>query len=418
MGDRMSVTTTKSALIEQGHWLTVPHCKRVLIVVHTVTFAQRLREVFDLLEADMRLQLVFTVAPHAFGAGAAQFLQGLGISTVPWEDALRMEFDLAVVAGLRGVHELKAPVVRISHGAGHIKLMPESLARTPGERRTPGMLSPRHLLHEGRVVPAAIVYGHTRDLEELATSCPEALPAAQVVGDPCVDRITVGLPRRERYRHALGIEPGQRLVVVTSTWGPMSTFGRLDTLLPQLIGQLPATEYRVAMLLHPNVFAGHGTWQIHGWLAACRGRGIAVLPPAADWQAPLIAADWIIGDHGSLTAYGTLTDAAILLTADRGREVAAYSPAALLAASAPVVSPGHELAGQLRYAARVHRPGQYAQVAALLSSAPGEFHQRMRSVLYRVLGLGEPACPPRVTPPPLPAPLRQWEIPADSGVAS
>ncbi|MFF7415370.1 hypothetical protein [Streptomyces lydicus] len=37
-----------------------------------------------------------------------------------------------------------------------------------------------------------------------------------------------------------------------------------------------------------------------------------------DWQALLIAADWILGDHGSLSAYGTLTEAALLLTSDRG----------------------------------------------------------------------------------------------------
>lgn len=83
----MSVQTTKPALIEQGHWLTVRDCKRVLVVVHTVTFAQRLREVFELLETDLRIQLVFTVAPHAFGNGVTEFLQNLGITTVPWSGA-------------------------------------------------------------------------------------------------------------------------------------------------------------------------------------------------------------------------------------------------------------------------------------------------------------------------------------------
>ncbi|MFE9092903.1 hypothetical protein [Streptomyces sp. NPDC007264] len=417
MGDRVSVNTTKPALIEQGHWLTVRDCKSVLVVVHTVTFAQRLREVFELLETDLRVQLVFTVAPHAFGTGVTEFLRSLGITTVPWEEALRAEFDLALAAGSRGVHELRAPVVRISHGAGQIKLLTDVTALAPGERRSPGMLSRRHLLHEGRLVPAAIVYAHARDLEELARSCPEALPVAHVTGDPCVDRIMAGRPGRESYRRALGIGEGQRLVVVTSTWGPASTFGRLDSLLPQLLSQLPGDVYRVAMLVHPNVFAGHGTRQVRGWLSCCQGRGIAVVPPEADWQALLIAADWIIGDHGSLTAYGTLTDATMLLTAGSRREVSASSPAALLSAVAPVVSPLYPLAEQLEYAARLHRPGQYDHVAALLSSAPGQFHRRTRSVVYRMLGLGEPARPPFVAPPPPPPSLTRWEIPAGSGVA-
>nr|WP_322725068.1 hypothetical protein [Streptomyces phyllanthi] len=413
----MSVRTTKPALIEQGHWLTVRDCKRVLVVVHTVTFAQRLREVFELLETDLRIQLVFTVAPHAFGNGVTEFLRSLDITTVPWEEALRAEFDLALAAGSRGVHELRTPVVRISHGAGQIKLLTDVSTLAQGEPRSPGMLSRQHLLHEGRLVPAAIVYSHDRDLEELARSCPEALPVAHVTGDPCVDRIMAGRHRREFYRRALGIEDGQRLVAVTSTWGPTSTFGRLDSLLPQLLSQLPGDGYRVAMLVHPNVFAGHGTRQVHGWLSCCQGRGIAVVPPEADWQALLIAADWIIGDHGSLTAYGTLTDATMLLTAGSRREVSACSPAALLSAVAPVVSPVYPLVEQLEYAAQLHRPGQYDHVAALLSSAPGQFHRRMRSVLYRMLGLGEPARPPFVAPPPPPPSLTRWEIPAGGGAA-
>nr|WP_240512427.1 hypothetical protein [Streptomyces griseoruber] len=412
----MSVRTTKPALIEQGHWLTVRDCKRVLVVVHTVTFAQRLREVFGLLEADLRVQLVFTAAPHAFGNGVTQYLHDMGITPVPWEEALEAEFDLALAAGSRGVHELRCPVVRVSHGAGHIKPLTDRTGLAPGEARPPGMLSRRHLLHEGRVVPAAIGYAHHRDLEALARSCPEALPVAHVVGDPCVDRIAAGRPWRARYRRELGIRAGERLVVISSTWGPASTFGRLESLLPHLLGHR-GVGHRVALLVHPNVFAGHGAWQVHSWLAGCRGRGIAIVPPEADWQPLLIAADWIIGDHGSLTAYGTLTDATILLTAGPRREVSPCSPAALLSAVAPVISPVHPLAEQLEYAARTRRPGHYDQVAASLSSAPGQFHRRMRTVVYRLLGLGEPARPPAVAPLPAPRPLRHWEAAADLGAA-
>jgi hypothetical protein len=413
----VSVDITKAALIEQGHWLTVRDCKRVLVVVHTVTFAQRLREVFELLETDLRIQLVFTVAPHAFGSGTTEFLGSLGIAAVPWEEALSAEFDLALAAGSRGVHELRAPVVRVSHGAGQIKLLTDVTALAPGEPRVPGMLSRQHLLHDGRLVPAAILYAHHRDLAELARCCPEALPVAHVTGDPCADRIVSGLPRRELYRRALGVEDGQRLVVVTSTWGPTSTFGRLESLLPQLLSQLPADRYRVAMLVHPNVFAGHGTRQVRGWLSSCQGRGIALVPPEVDWQALLTAADWIIGDHGSLTAYGTLTDATLLLTAGSRRAVSADSPAALLSALAPVVSPVYPLAEQLEYAARTRLPQQYASVSASLSSAPGEFHRRTRTVVYRLLGIGEPARPPFVPPPPLPSALTRWEIPVTGAAA-
>ncbi|MFE3646318.1 hypothetical protein ACFXO2_00450 [Streptomyces sp. NPDC059152] len=411
MGEELSATSTVSALIQRGQWSTVQDCKRVLVVVHTLAYAQRLAEVFGLLEADLRVQVVFTAAPHAFGDGVSAYLRGLGIATVPWEQAIRTEFDLALAAGSRGVHEVRAPIVRLSHGAGHIKLLRDASALAPGEPRPPGMMSRQHLTREGRLVPAAVVYSHDRDLAELARSCPEALPVAHVAGDPCHDRIAAGMPWRERYRTALGIAPAQGFVVVTSTWGPTSTFGRLDALLPQLLHQLPEPDYRAALLVHPNVYAGHGGWQVRSWLGACRRRGIAVVPPEADWQAPLIAADWVIGDHGSLTAYAALTDATVLLTAGPRREISAHSPLAALAATAPVLSPSHPLAEQLRYAAEQRRPDQYAQAAGRLSSAPGQFHRRMRTLLYRLLELGEPACAPVVPPVPLPPPLEEWTDP-------
>ena len=107
----------------------------------------------------------------------------------------------------------------------------------------------------------------------------------------------------------------------------------------------------------------------------------------------------------------------MLLTSAPSREMSADSPAALLAAVAPVVSGLHPLPEQLEYAARLRRTGQYDEVAASLSSAPGEFHRRMRSVVYRRLGLGEPAWPPVVAPPVPPSPLEEWEVRAGRGVA-
>ncbi|MGM9332481.1 hypothetical protein [Streptomyces murinus] len=407
-GNRVAVRTTGPALIEQGHWLTMQHCKRVLVVVHTLTFGQRLKEVYPLLEHDTRVQMAFTAAPHAFGSGVPRHLERQGITALDWDQARHAEFDLALAASSRGVHELRAPVVRISHGAGHIKPLTDTSVLEPGEQRWPGMLNPRHLVHDGRVVPTAIAYAHRRDLKELGSSCPGALPFAHVVGDPCVDRITAARPHREHYRRSLGLKPGQRLVVVNSTWGKNSTFDRLSSLLPQLLGQPLDDRYRIALLIHPNVFAGHGDRQVRAWLASCSERGIAIVPPEADWQPLLVAADWIIGDHGSLTAYGSLTEATILLTHAPGREVAPSSPAALLATAAPVLSSTHPLGVQLEYAVDRRRPDQYRAVAASLSSVPGEFHRRMRSLIYRLLHLGEPAFPPVTHPPAAPPPLKRW----------
>src|SRR5580698_7693603 len=64
---------------------TVPCQRSVLVVVHHLTAATRLADVVPLLEADRRVQTVFTVPPSSlFSAGADAFLAGLGGVTVPW----------------------------------------------------------------------------------------------------------------------------------------------------------------------------------------------------------------------------------------------------------------------------------------------------------------------------------------------
>ncbi|WKX68795.1 hypothetical protein [Streptomyces sp. XD-27] len=400
---------TGTALIRRGHWLTLPDCKQVLVVAHTMTYAQRLREVCALLESDLRIQVAFTIAPHVFGDGVSRLLQDLRTAVLPWEEAVRTEFDLALAAGSRGIEQVRAPLVRLSHGAGHIKLLRETESPEAADPiRPPGMLSRRYLVRDGRVVPAAIALGHEQDREQLAQSCPEALPVAAVVGDPCYDRIAASLPHRAEYRRALGLGDRQGLVVVASTWGRSSSFGHFDALLPRLLSELPRDGYRTALLVHPNVWAGHSSWQMQAWLAALRRRGVAVVPPEADWQTLLIAADWVIGDHGSVTSYATLAGAPILLARSPDREVHPASPAAALALTAPALSPLHPLEEQLRYAAAEYRSEEHARVAGLISSEPGRFHRNMRALLYRLLRLGQPAYLPAAGQLPAPPPLSSW----------
>ncbi|GGV04010.1 hypothetical protein [Streptomyces spectabilis] len=390
--------------MERTQWLTLPGCKRVLVVVHTEVYGQRLGDLLPLLESDLRVQVDFTVAPHAFNAGAPRSLKALGAPVLPWRAALRGDFDLVLAAGSQGVERLRGPLVRLPHGAGHMKLSRPLDDRDPGAPRTVGGLGPQYLMRDGRVVPAALALAHEDDLATLGRCCPAALPVAEVVGDATYDRIVASLPLRRRYRAALGLRGGRKLLLVCSTWGPGSSFSRFDALLPRLLTELPRQEFQVAVLVHPNVWAGHGDWQVRSWLAAARRHGIAVLPPEADWRAPLIAADWVIGDHGSVTLYATLTRAAVLLARFPEADVDPASPGAELARVAPALSFARPLPEQLAYA-RAEYPGErYARIGRRISSEPGRFGRNARRLLYRVLGLGEPAYAPAL--PPLPVPRR------------
>lgn len=375
----------------QRQYLTVVGCKRVLVVAHTVTYVQRLLDVLALLEGDFRVQVVFTAPPHVFGDEVPALMARLGCAVVPWDEAVRMEFDLALAAGRLGVEQLRAPLITMPHGAAYLK-------RVVGTSN-PGVAGLRRVdLMPGGRPPAAVVLPHRAELRELRRHCPEALHCAEVVGDPVHDRITASLGLRPAYRRALGLADGQTLVVAASTWGPWSSFSRFDTLLPRLMSELPADSHRVAVLMHPNIYSGHGAWQIRSWMARCRQAGIALVPPEADWRSILIAADVVIGDHGSTSVYATLTEAALLLTVPSAQEVNPASPAAALALAVPALAPGHPLLEQLEYAAAERRDGERdgarASVAARITSEPGLFARKMRALMYRVMGLGSPAHAP------------------------
>ncbi|WP_330172470.1 hypothetical protein OG875_02025 [Streptomyces sp. NBC_01498] len=406
--------TEEGRAVSGGPWVTLPGQKRVLVLVHTEVYGRRLRDLLPLLESDLRIEVVFTVAPHAFNDGAARFLRELGATVLPWQDAVRTAFDLVLAAGSRGMEQVRGPLVRISHGAGHMSLErvshgSEGGSVTDGVRGPAGITGPGYLTWNGVVVPRAVALPHHDDLAALRRWCPQALPVAEVVGDPAYDRIAASLPLRERYRAALGLRTDEHLVLATMTWGRRSSFGQLDSLLPRLLTELPGRRFRTALLVHPNVWSFHGSWQVRAWLADCRRAGVVVLPPAVDWRAPLIAADSVIGDYGSLTLYATMTDAPILLTRYPHGDANPVSPGVAMALATPALSLSRRLDEQLDYAAARYPREEYARIGARLSSEPGAFNRNMRGLMYRLLGLGQPAFAPTTEPVPLPPALHEFE---------
>jgi hypothetical protein len=386
--------------LDAHRWVTRTGCKTVLAAVHTVASGQRLLEVTRLLESDRRIQVIFTTPPDVFSDGVADFLHELGAVVVSWEQATRTEFDLAVAAAYGSVHELHAPLIVLPHGAGYSKLVSRPAAGGAAVPRRVYGLDTQRLVRDGRVVPSAIVLSHEADLALLRRQCPEALPAAVVAGDPCYDRLLASLPRRAAYRAALGAADAQQVIVVASTWGPRSLFGQYAALLDRMLRELPPGAARVVALLHPNVWSGHGSRQVRAWLAECTGRGMILMPPAADWRGALVAADLIVGDQGSLGVYGTAVGAPVLL-AGTARDVDPASAAALLAVAAPRLRADRPLAAQFRRAAASYDHRCYEHVAARITSQPGRFRQNIQCLMYGLLRLAPPPARPE-TPAELP----------------
>ncbi|MFF7155186.1 hypothetical protein [Streptomyces sp. NPDC008139] len=371
-------------------------------MVHTLVYGQRLQDVFELLRSDLRVHVMFTMAPHAFNPGVRRFLEALDAQVLPWAKAVATEFDLVLAAGSQGMERLRGPLVRVPHGAGHMKLSRPG----DGPQRAVGGLGRNYLMWGDRVVPCAYALAHRDDLALLSRSCPEALPIAEVVGDASYDRIARSLGRRDEYRRALGLRDGEKLVLVCSTWGLGSSFNRLEALLPRLLTELaPEDGYRKALLLHPNVWAGHGGWQVRAWLTDNGLGAVPLIGPETDWRPLVIASDFVIGDHGSVTLYATMCDVPIVMARFVEQDVNPHSPAAVLATVAPALSPTHPLSRQLAYAEGRYEPRAYRDISTRISSEPGRFNQNMRGLLYRFLGLGEPAHEPSTRRLPLPEPL-------------
>ncbi|MFB8168754.1 hypothetical protein ACFC60_12485 [Kitasatospora purpeofusca] len=417
---------------DAARWATRGRCRRVLLVVHNVTAATRLLDVLPLFRDDLRVQVLATCTGSSpFQAGVAELLASTGVPVLPWEQALSTPADLAISASFGGqLGDLKGKLTILSHGVGYNK----TLTAPNTGRRTPDAvfgLGPEWILTAGGTpIADAMVFSHPEQIDRLARSCPEALPTAVLAGDPCFDRILAARHHRDRYRRALGVHPGQRLVLLNSTWNPTSLFGDsgpedvLPLLLPRLTSELPADEYRVAAVLHPNIWHGHGPGQIRLWLDRARRAGLALVDPLDGWRQALIAADVVLGDFGSVSYYAAACGTPVLLGADDPEALGTESPVAAFVRSAPRLDPYRALPPQLDRLLAEHRPPDGP--AELTSSAPGQSAALLRDLFYGMIGIPEPAAPAVLDPLPLPpyepplrtAPLRVLtRIAADGTIA-
>jgi hypothetical protein len=381
---------------------TLRYQRTVLAIVHTVTAGTRLNDVIPLLEADLRVQVVFTYAPSALiSGGVHEFLTRLGGVVVPWEQAKQTRFDLALAASDGLLEWVHAPVLTLRHGIGYTKYPAQWDGDGVATRRAVAGPEPARLISHGRTIAAAIVLPTRWQEQMLRRSCPEAAPIAVVAGDPCFDRLSVSLRAREAYRQALGVTE-KKLVAVSSTWGPGSLLRTQPALLAELADQLPRERYRLAAIIHPGVWHWHGPRQIQAWYADCVRRGLILVPPEEGWRAVIAAADVVIGDHGSVTCYAAAAGIPVLVASRAEGEVVPGSPVAILGEIAPRLRHGAPYAAQVERAASAWSPERHARIRALVTDVPGQSASIIRSVMYRLMRLSEPAESARIWPVPMP----------------
>ncbi|MZE52375.1 hypothetical protein GTY86_13920 [Streptomyces sp. SID5770] len=385
-------------------WTSRTVRRRVLLVVHNATSAGRLLDLLPLFHDDFRVQLLVTsTGSSAFQSGIREIFAELELPVLPWEQALATRVDLAISASFGGeLAGVQGQLSVISHGVGYTKRL--GTPGSDGAEPTFG-LSPEWLLADGRPFVDGFVLSHPEQLERLARTCAEAVPSAVLAGDPCFDRMLAARPYRDRFRRALGVRRRQRLVVLNSTWNPEGFFGSggrdvLPGLLPRLAAELPADDYRLAAVLHPNIWHGHGPGQVRAWLDRARRGGLTLIDPVHGWRQALLAADLVLGDFGAVTYYSAALGTAVLLAADGREKLDPKAPLAEFVRRAPRLDPYAPLRPQVEGALDGHRPDPTP--AGFVTSDPGRSAALLRRHFYALMDLPEPAAPASLEPLPLP----------------
>lgn len=373
------------AASDSARWGTFGRERTLVVATRTVTSAVRVLECLPgLLRGDPRVSVLFAHdGGSAFGDGVLDLLRDNGCRVVPWTGLGGIGADLILTATENlELPDGDCPVLVLPHGIGFQKYVPD--ARGPGVRLS-GMV-PDRLLESKR---AWLAVSHPDQEKQLANSHPESAGCTLLVGDPCYDELLASLELAADHKQALGVTSERRLVVVSSTWGPTSLLGRDPGWPARLLAELPTDEYAVAAVVHPNVWAWEGGWRLRSVLGPALDAGLLLMPPVHRWRSALVAADVVVGDHGSVTLYGAALGKPVLL-AEFGPDSVPGTAAERLRHTAHRLDPGGDVRHQIADAVERRPTVPTKPVADAAFAEPGRAMARLREAVYHLLRLPEP----------------------------
>ena len=374
--------------------LTPPGRRRVLVVVRNGASLSRLHDCLRVATQDHRIEWSWTIEPGSeYAAGLDAELRRVGLNPVPWSAAVLGSYDLVIAAHVGpALHRLNGPRLVVPHGVGANRLVP----RRTGDLVSPVGFSRGELMVGDEVVADHIGVSDECLLAQLAKSCPEALARAFVMGDPAWDRIVSGLAWRDRLRAELGVRPGQRVVVASTTWNETSQWGQQDHVIERLLAQLPVDEFRVLLVMHPNLVSQHSRYHLEGLLGDARASGLLSVLPYSDWHVAPIVADVAVGDHGSVSVYLAALGVPFFLTGNGVAELAAGSTTRRFVEEAPPLEVDGDV-HKLIDAATAPDDALVRTAGVPLFRHQGQALDLLQRKVYQVLGL-TPEHRPRPAP--------------------
>lgn len=363
----------------------------LLVVVRTHTSLDRVLELLEVVGQGVSLAIKFVLdTGSSFAREVGAKLRALGAEEVSWETARRTHWDAIFAAHvdhqLAELTELSGNLFLIPHGIGYNRRRLASTGGRPG----PAGLSSFELTASGRVFPALI--GLSSD-EQRSRMCEEARDRGIVIGDMVLDKLMAHADLKPYFQQDLKIGD-RKLVVVSSTWGRQSTFATQRQIITRLVADLPADEYAVALVLHPNIWWGESRFEIKVHLRDALDSGLLLIDHTT-WQGAIIAADLVVGDHGSVTGYAVGMGRPVLVAADGSAELDDNSPLSSLHAALPHISGEKPLREQVERALNEHHPEAWKPYTDMLFELPGEGLAAAANALRGLMGLPPLAGSPR-----------------------
>ncbi|MFT7841414.1 hypothetical protein Q5530_35210 [Saccharothrix sp. BKS2] len=376
--------------------------QRVLFVIRNFTTVDRVLSVLGGLDLDPEdfIEIKFTTdGGSAFARDLAAHLKSLGGDAISWREACKSSWNLVLAAHASiKLRHLRGPLIIMAHGAGYRRVM----SHTTGSDTTPTGLVRDQLVHNGRLVPTVICLAHENQLPALVAEVPEAHGHTVVVGDPVMDQIRACRDRRSHYRGLLDVEPHQKLITVSSTWGRYSSLSAAPELPHRLLAQLPADRFKVALITHWNVQKAHSPLEVKTFMREALDCGLIPIPSELGWHAALIATDLLAGDHGSVTVYGAALGLPVLLVSDGGPEVNRQSVDAELWSAIKPLHVSGDLRSQVEATFQQHDPKRLPAFTDHLLGRPGAALHILNNLARELMRL-PPAPPPKMRPVPDPA---------------
>lgn len=392
---------------ESSYWYAMDCERTVLAVTRSVNTTLALLDGLPDLLHDHRVQVIFTVMPRQRDANFERWMRKLvqeaGVREIGWEEAVGRRFDLVVTASYEGaLNEISGDVVVLNHGTGVGKYL-----ALPPDGRLP--------VSDDGVSTMTMVLSHSEQRRYYA-DVQDPRARFLVAGDPWRDRLCASAHRASLYRAALGVDEHIRLIALSSTWGEYSLIATNPDLPLRLLDDLPWDEYRVALILHPNVWFGHSTWQVRAWMREALDAGLLLIPPHDSWRGTLVAADAFVGDHGSMLLHAGALGLPLAFGCTPNSELIEDGPSAEIEAQVPRLERHAPLVPQVDRLFAEHDAERNQATIDQVFEYAGESHAMVRRTMYELMELDEPEGAVRVLAVNLPEVIRE-EVTAHRAVA-